>query len=96
MSIKKELIAHIGDRAVSRVRIEFERYGADEDVLLIEGRMDHVLAILDVTEALDLSGDMVGGYIWYEDGSWSVRKEHEGKTWWHCVERPQFAELSRF
>lgn len=87
INAKNEIIEHIGIRDVELVRIVYvRRY--DEVLIIIEGILDHVLPFLDFDYDNGYGCQLLHGYIWYTDGTWSSRREYDGSECWKHHIRP--------
>lgn len=88
MNAKEELIYHIGDRNVEFVSIAVHK-NFRSDPIRIKGTLQEVLPLLDFTYDDGYGRQVLFGYIWYEDGSWSDRGEYDGAEWWQHQAKPQ-------
>tara|TARA_R110002012_G_C11601042_1_gene607292 strand:- start:49 stop:414 length:366 start_codon:yes stop_codon:yes gene_type:complete len=102
INVKKELLEHVGDRAVSYVSLALvlrkrekisDTYGFNYEwgTFRPKGNLKEVLEVLTIT-GLEYNNSYASqklfGYIWYEDGTWSDRYEYEEAEWWRHVVRP--------
>ena len=85
---KEELIKHVAERDVQLVRIVFGRSYGSEKKKTIEGSIDDVLLKLDFEYDSGFGAQMLFGFIWYTDGTWSERGEYDGSEWWEYMARP--------
>lgn len=88
VNAKKEILAEVGDKEVELVRIIFGRSYWDEPQKIIEGGLLDVLPMLDFEYDAGYGGQLLYGYIWYKDGTWSERGEYDGSEWWEHKVRP--------
>jgi hypothetical protein len=86
MNAKEEIIEHIENRPVKHVRIEYEK--TYNEKRLFEGSLETVLGQLDFDYDDGFGGQELYGHIWYEDGTWSNRREYDGSEWWEHHECP--------
>ena len=89
INAKEELIKHIGDRAVKHVCIAYGYF----DRVRYEGSLDKVLPRLDFDYNNDSGTQRLYGHIWYEDGTWSERREDDCSEWWRHVKRPEIPDF---
>ena len=75
MNAKKELMDHVGANAVKYVRLTYR-------VETIEGTLEEVLPKLDFEYDNGYGIQEIEGCIWYQDGTWSDRREYDGSEWW--------------
>ena len=83
---REELVDHIRSREVELVRISIRR--SYDDFREIEGSLDQVLPQLDFKYDTGFGGQILHGFIWYADGTWSERGEYDGSEWWEYKKRP--------
>lgn len=88
MNAKEEILEHIGNKEVERIKIAYRAYWNKPHVL-IEGGAD-VIDQLDFEYYDGYGRQELYGYIWYKDGTWSEREEYDGSEWWEHKERPAF------
>lgn len=91
MNAKQEIIQHIGERDVKWVHVQFGDEFMTENPIIISGKLQHVLKLLDFQYDSGYGCQELFGNIWYEDGSWSERGEYDGSEWWEykfCPEIP--------
>lgn len=81
MNAQKELLEHVKGKNVELVKIAISK-GYDEEPLRIEGPLEDVLPKLDFEYDDGYGGQKLFGYIWYDDGTWSDRREYDGSEWW--------------
>ena len=89
MNAKTELIEHIKQREVKYVHVVYEE-NYDQKTT-IEGTLESVLERLDFDYDNGYGGQELFGIIWYEDGTWSDRREYDGSEWWEhhkCPDLP--------
>jgi len=83
---KDELLDHIKYRevGVKYVRITYGRERAYDETGkgVIEGTLDAILPKLDFKYDDGFGSQYIFGTIWYTDGTWSDRDEHDGSEWW--------------
>ncbi len=79
---KEEIIEHIKNRKVKLVKIAFGRRYREDAQNKIEGSVVDVLPQLDFDYDSGYGGQLLFGFIWYEDGTWSERGEYGGREWW--------------
>ena len=84
---KHELLNHIEEREVEYVKIAV-CIGYDEPCKRIQGTLEQVLPLLDFEYDSGYGIQQLDGYIWYADGTWSVRGEYDGSEWWEHIVRP--------
>jgi len=84
---KHELLNHIEKREVEYVKIIFGKMYQGPPVE-IQGTLEQVLPLLDFEYDSGYGTQELDGYIWYADGTWSVRGEYDGSEWWEHVVRP--------
>lgn len=87
INAQQELLEHIGNREVELVRIAIS-WGYDEEPNRIEGTLEQVLPLLNLSYDDGYGGQKLFGYIWYTNGTWSERGEYDGSEWWQHMERP--------
>ena len=88
INARQELIDHIGDREVKYVSVTLENVVTQH----VEGTLVEVLPQLDFIYDNGYGGQELYGTIWYKDGTWSDRREHDGSEWWayrKCPELPK-------
>ena len=86
INAKDEAIDHINGRDVELVRIGFG-YNLYK-LKIIEGSLEDVLKKLDFEYDNSYGSQLLYGFIWYNDGSWSDRGEYDGSEWWQHQKRP--------
>ena len=87
MNAKEELIEHVADKEVGFVSIVFSE-NPTYDLIVIKGKLEEVLPLLDFDYDDGYGGQELFGYIWYTDGTWSERGEYDGSEWWEYKKRP--------
>ena len=87
MNAKEELIEHVADKEVEFVSIVFSE-NPTYDLIVIKGKLEEVLPLLDFDYDDGYGGQELFGYIWYTDGTWSERGEYDGSEWWEYKKRP--------
>ena len=87
MNAKEELIEHVVDKEVAFVSIVLNEYPT-YDLIVIKGKLEEVLPLLDFDYDDGYGTQELFGYIWYTDGTWSERGEYDGSEWWEDKERP--------
>lgn len=88
MNAKKELIKHVAGKDVAFVSIVFNEYPT-YDLIVIKGKLEEVLPLLDFDYDDGHGTQELFGYIWYTDGTWSERGEYDGSEWWEYKKRPE-------
>ncbi len=77
---KNELLEHIGSRTVKYIHL-YHTPDWDTEVH-VHGTLEQVLPHLDFEYDDGYGRQNLFGTIWYEDGTWSVRGEYDGREWW--------------
>ena len=91
MNAKEELIEHVADKEVTFVSIVFTKYNINDitsELIVIKGKLEEVLPLLDFEYNNGYGGQELFGYIWYTDGTWSERGEYDGSEWWEYKKSP--------
>lgn len=90
INAKEELLNHIEDREVEYVYITVGDLFYSETLELYKGTLEEVLPKLEnVTYYNGFGCQELFGTIWYTDGTWSERGEHDGAEWWEHRKRPE-------
>ena len=98
MNAKSELIEHVSDRAVLCAKITHGHdYDDDQEnhVLRVghtQPELDAFLQSLDFEYDSGFGGQELYGNVWYQDGTWSDRGEHDGSEWWQYQAVPKIPE----
>ena len=89
INAREELLEHVKDvnKKVEFVKIKFCKFYSKPPVK-IEGSLEEVLPWLDFKYNNGHGGQLLFGYIWYNDGTWSSRGEYDGSEWWQYNECP--------
>ena len=87
MNAKEELIKHVADKEVAFVSIVFNEHPT-YDLIVIKGKLEEVLPLLDFDYNDGFGVQELFGYIWYTDGTWSERAEYDGSEWWEYKKSP--------
>lgn len=87
INAKLELLEHIGDKKVEFVKLVINKDYWGEPIR-IKGPLDEILTLLDFEYDNGFGAQMLFGYIWYCDGTWSERGEYGGSEWWVHKFRP--------
>ena len=88
MNAKEEFIKHITGKEVAFVSIAFHEYYT-YDLIIVKGKLEEVLPLLDFYCDNSFGGQDLFGYIWYTDGTWSERGEYDGSEWWEYKKSPE-------
>ena len=88
MNAKEELIEHVVDKEVAFVSIVLNEYPT-YDLIVIKGKLEEVLPLLDFDYDDGYGTQELFGYIWYTDGTWSECGEYDGSEWWEYKKRPE-------
>lgn len=87
LNAQQELVKHIGERQVEFIHIVLdEHYGSNPQHF--KGALGEVLSQLDFEYDNGFGSQVLFGYIWYVDGTWSERSEYDGSEWWSYKECP--------
>lgn len=79
MNAKQELLEHIEQRPVRYVRVA----RGSPDAPPIQGAsLEALLPQLDFDYDDSFGHQELFGTIWYEDGTWSSRRQYDGSEWW--------------
>jgi len=88
-----ELLNHIEKREVDYIKVTY-RTSYEEPLKKIQGTLEQVLPLLDFEYNSRYGEQKLYGYIWYADGTWSVRGEYDGSEWWeHIVRPPMYRDI---
>lgn len=80
---KDELFKHLIDKSpVKWIEIEFKTGYGENEKKIFEGDFNDVIDGLDFEYDASFGLQWLYGTIWYEDGTWSKRKEYDGSEWW--------------
>ena len=92
MNAKEEFLLHTNRK---RVKCAFIEYGLDDFILTTgHDKDDREIFLENLNFEYDegFGFQHLFGIIWYEDGTWSSRREHDGNEWWehnYCPEIPK-------
>jgi len=97
MNAKEELIRHIQDRIIKCAIIYTGIYNDNKTIINLsiqytEDQWADFLNAMNFEYDSGFGGQELFGTIWYEDGSWSSRKEYDGSERWQhntCPEIPE-------
>ena len=87
MNAKEELIKHVAGKEVAFISIVLNEYPT-YDLIVIKGKLEEVLPLLDFDYDNGYGWQELFGYIWYTDGTWSERGEYDGSEWWEYKKSP--------
>lgn len=91
INIKRQLLSHVEDMYnVKAVQLKLERHTTHlKSVQLFhlpegyhEGQLESFLRDIDTSYDNEYGNQMLYGFIWWKDGSWSSRYNYEGKEKW--------------
>ena len=91
MNAKEEFIKITKDKRVKCATIEFD----DEQILLSVSDAYNQAKYKDFLNKLDFNYDagygrqLLGGLIWFTDGTWARRYEYDGAEWWEIMSLPK-------
>jgi hypothetical protein len=106
MNCKKEFIEHVEYRPVKCAEIVKDgRYSglqnATDSMTYSYYRLsinytfkeyEMFLELLDFEYDDGFGGQEIYGHIWYEDGTWSERRDYDGSEWWEYMSVPDIPE----
>lgn len=98
-NIKQELLEHVeGMYSVKAVQLKIERYTEYLKIVRVihlpegydEEQLQSFLRNIDTTYDNGYGNQMLYGFIWWKDGTWSSRYEYDGAEEWVHHEIPHY------
>jgi hypothetical protein len=94
MNGKTEFLDHVGDRKVKCALINFHKNWYDEKQLILprgytQEEYNNFLNQLDQNYDDGFGSQYIYGTIWYQDRTWSDRREYDGSEWWEHHQVPE-------
>jgi len=92
-NLRQEFLKHTKEQsaAVTCVLIQEEHWSIYDPKSILLKQSYTVDGYVKFLESIDIEYDSgygtqyFSGTIWYEDGTWSERREYDGSEWWeHC------------
>jgi hypothetical protein len=97
MNAKQEFIEHVDERNVLCATVKFESFMVPSRKYFLPqgGNLQEFLDQLNFDYDDGYGRQNLFGTIWYEDGSYSERREYDGSEWWEHYEVPEIPHYLR-